>query len=424
MQHKLRIFSAVILAAACAAAGWWFLRPPVPLPAPPITQTEQTEPPEEAADEESEPEVGALNVVGMSESERYKEVERRVSECMRTLEADFDGDGEPEQLCVREVWIQTHQCRAPFHALIVDLFKDGQWLLRQQLNPGVFWEERFYLVKDLDGDGQAELITRLQLSPDCSGCTAYRVYTFTGDYFVGALSLFGVSPHSPQVARVLRNYADILNHIDSRYRIVTARKNPCGYGDEHSSCANGTPWLIDSNADGRMEIVQLIDPPTGDYFIKSRFYRLFVMELGPKKIKGPHRFHPLEMEGDQGFIALLGFLKTRNGRVHALVNFAHPGTSTAYPILNVFEVQGLNLKRVAELYGFYEHVVPDRLWDVNQDGNTEIIHVASDYWPPGKSHAEVILNYEIVEYKNGKYVPAGPEISDMVVLREDDEEDE
>jgi hypothetical protein len=69
-------------------------------------------------------------------------------------------------------------------------------------------------------------------------------------------------------------------------------------------------------------------------------------------------------------------------------------------------------------------VVPDRLWDVNQDGNTEIIHVPSDYWPPGKSHAEVILNYEIVEYKNGKYVPAGPEISNMVVLREDDEEDE
>jgi hypothetical protein len=87
-------------------------------------------------------------------------------------------------------------------------------------------------------------------------------------------------------------------------------------------------------------------------------------------------------------------------------------------------MQGLNLKQVAELYGFYEHVVPDRLWDVNQDGNTEIIHVASDYWPPDKSHAEVILNYEIVEYKNGKYVPASPEINEMAVLREDVEEEE
>ncbi len=48
----------------------------------------------------------------------------------------------------------------------------------------------------------------------------------------------------------------------------------------------------------------------------------------------------------------------------------------------------------------------------------------SDYWPPGKSHADVILNYEIVEYKNGKYVPAGPEIEGMVVLREDEDEDE
>lgn len=423
MRHKLRVFSTLILAAACSAAGWWFLRPPIPPSVPPIAQTQQTEPPEETADEESEPEVGALNVVGLENRALYNEVERNLSECVRNIETDFDGDGEPEKLCVREVWIKTRQCRAPFHALIVDLFKDKQWLLRQQLNPGVFWEERFYLAKDLDGDGQAELITRLQLSPDCSGCTAYRVYTFTEDYFVEALSLFGVSPHSPQVARVLRDHIDILNHIDNRYRILTARKNPCGYGDEPSSCVRGSPWLIDSNANGRAEIVQLIDPPTDDYFIKSRFYRLFVMELSPKKIKGPHRIHPLEMEGDQGFIALLGFLKTRNGRVHALVNFAHPGTSTAYPILNVFEIKGLKLNRVAELYGFYEHVVPDRLWDVNQDGNTEIIHVSSDYWPPGKSHAEVILNYEIVEYRNGKYVLAGPKISEMAVLQEDEEED-
>jgi hypothetical protein len=82
------------------------------------------------------------------------------------------------------------------------------------------------------------------------------------------------------------------------------------------------------------------------------------------------------------------------------------------------------VKKVAELYGFYEHAVPDRLWDVNQDGNTEIIHVHSDYWPPGKSHAEVILNYEIMEYRQGKYLPARPEISDVAVLQEDEEEDE
>ena len=262
------------------------------------------------------------------------------------------------------------------------------------------------------------------MPPKPARCTAYRIYTYTGDLFVEALSLFGVSPHSPRVGRVLRDHIDIMGHIERRYRTVTDRKNPCGYGDEPSSCAIGSTWLLDSNADGRVEIVQLLDPPTDDYFIESRFYRLFVMELGPKKTRGPHRFHPLEMEGDQAFIALLGFLKTRDGRVHALVNFAHPGTSTAYPILNVFDVRGLNLRRVAELYGFYEHVVPDRLWDVNQDGNTEIIHVSSDYWPPSKSHAEVILNYEIVEYRNGKYVPAGPEIEGMVVLREDEDEDE
>ena len=424
MRPKLIIITGMALVAASAAAGWWFSRPPGSTPAPPSRQVEPPEPPNEAVDHESEAGKVASNVVGFDDGSDYNEVERRTGECVRTLKADFDGDGEPEELCAGEAWIQTHQCRAPFRRLVLDLYKDKQWLLRQQLNPGVFWEERFYLVKDLDGDGRSELVTRLQLSPDCSGCTAYRIYTFTGDRFVEALSLFGVGPHSRQVARVLRDYIDIMDHIESRYRAVTGRKNPCGYGDEPTSCAIGSTWLLDSDADGRVEIVQLLDPPKDDYFLESRFYRLFVIQLGPKKTRGPHRFHPLEMEGDQGFIALLGFLRTRNGRVHALVNFAHPGTSTAYPILNVFEVRGLNLRRVAELYGFYEHVVPDRLWDVNQDGNTEIIHVASDYWPPGKSHAEVILNYEIVEYKNGKYVPAGPEISEMVDMGDDNDEDE
>jgi hypothetical protein len=82
------------------------------------------------------------------------------------------------------------------------------------------------------------------------------------------------------------------------------------------------------------------------------------------------------------------------------------------------------VKRIAELYGFYEHVVPERLWDVNQDGNTEIIHVGSSYWPPGKSHSEIILGYEIMEYKNGKYMAASPEIEEMAILGNgEDEED-
>jgi hypothetical protein len=378
----------------------------------------------EAADDESEPELGALKIAGLNDSARYMDEQRQLGECGRTVKADFDGDGEPEKLCAREAWVKARLCRTPFRRLVVDLFNGRQWHLRQQLNPGVFWEERFYLVKDLDGDGRAELVTRLQLSPDCSGCTAYRVYRFSDGCFEEVVTLFGVSPHSPQVSRVLRDHTGILDYIDRRYRALTGRKNPCGYGEELSSCANGEMWLLDSNADGRAEIFQLLDPPIDDYFLKPRFYRLSVMELEPQKPRGPLRFNPLEMEGDGGSISLLGFLKTRNGRVHALVNFGYPGTSTAYPILNVFELKGTAVKKVAELYGFYEHAVPDRLWDFNQDGNTEIIHVHSDYWPPGKSHAEVILNYEIMEYRQGKYLPARPEISAVAVLQEDEEEDE
>jgi hypothetical protein len=380
--------------------------------------------PEESAAEEAEPGVEASKDVGFNGISRFDEIKRCVSACLRTIEADFDGDGKLEHLCAREAWVQTRQCRTPYHRLVLDLSRGKEKLLRQQLNPGVFWEERLYFVGDLDGDGRAELVTRLQLSPDCSGCTTYSIYTFTGDYFEEVASLFGVSPRSPQVGRVMRAYNDILDRIETRYRSETGRDNPCGYGQEPSSCVAGPTWLLDSDGDGRVEIVQLMDSPVDDYFLKPRYYRLAVMELGPKGAGGPLAFYPLRMDGMVGSVSLLGFLKTRNGRVHALINFGYPGTSTAYPILNVFEVRGIGVKWVAELYGFYEHVVPDRMWDVDQDGNTEIIHVPSDYWPPGKSHAEVILNYEIMEYRKGKYVPARPEIRDVAVLQEDEEEDE
>jgi hypothetical protein len=234
------------------------------------------------------------------------------------------------------------------------------------------------------------------------------------------LNLFGVSPHSPQVANVYINYYDILSYIEDRYKIETSRKNPRRYLEEPAVRSEGVPWLIDSDSDGRVEIVQLLEEPTADDFLKPRLYRLFVMELEPKKNRGPYRFYPLEKWREQGHASLLGFLKTRTGLVHALVNFAIAGTSTAYPILNVFEMRGVHMKRVAELCGFYEHVIPDRLWDVNQDGNTEIIHVGAVYWPPGKSHAEVILDYEIMEYKNGKYAPASPGIKQMAILRDDE----
>ncbi len=425
MRPKLIIFAGMVLLAVSATVGWWFLRPPGSSHAPPIRQVEHPEPPNESIDHESEAEKAtAENVVGFCQEVDHLEAYRCTGECSRAVRADFDGDGSAEKLCASEVWIQNRLCRTPTHRLQVDLYKGQRWLLHQQLNPGVFWAERFHLVKDLDGDGRAELVTRLELSPDCSGCTAYCIYVFDGEGFFEALNLFGVSPHSPQVARVLRDYSEIQTHIESRCRAASKRGNPGGGGDDPAACAPGATWLLDSDGDGRVEIVQLLDPPAGDYLLESKWYRLLVMELGRTPAATPHRFHPLEMEGGWGYVRLLGFLKTRSGRVNALINFAHPGTSTAYPILRVFEIRGLGLKQVGELYGFYEHAVPDRLRDVDQDGNTEIIHVASDYWLPGKSHAEVVLNYEIMTYTGGKYVPAGPEINVMVDMRDDNEENE
>lgn len=422
MQPKLMIFAGILLVVLSAAGLWWPAEKKRSTAIPVAGQDDQLTAFNEA--EAEEPEAVAENVVGFGCGKNYLEADRCTGECSRTVRADFDGDGSAEKLCASEVWIQNRLCRTPTHSLQVDLYKGQRWLLHQQLNPGVFWAERFHLVKDLDGDGRAELVTRLELSPDCSGCTAYCVYVFDGDGFVEALSLFGVSPLSPQVTRVLRDYSNIQTHIESRCRAASKKGSLGGGWDDPAACASGSTWLLDSDGDGRVEIVQLLDPPAGDYFLETKWYRLFVMELSQTPAASPHRFHPLEMEGGGGYVRLLGFLKTRSGRVHALINFAHPGTSTAYPILKVFEIRGLGLKQVGELYGFYEHAVPDRLRDVDQDGNTEIIHVASDYWPPGKSHAEVVLNYEIMTYKRGKYFQAGPEISEMVDMRDDDNEED
>jgi hypothetical protein len=402
-----------------AAAGWMLFRPGGSPHSVPVAQSELEDLAEQEGTQGPETEHrSALFANGKDDIEMASST----NDCLRHVAADVDGDGLAEHLCIGEAWIKTRQCRTPYRELIVDIFKDERRVLRQHFDSGVFHEERFFVAWDLDGDGKAELVTRLKLSPDCSGCIAYRIYSYLGDSFLEMLNLFGFSPKSSQVKQVLLNYFDILEHVDRLYRLETSRQNPCGYGEELSSCVIGEPWLLDSDGDGRLEIVLLLEPPAGDYLVNPRFYRLLVMELGEKGKQGAHRFYPLEIGDEGGFISLLGFLRTRDDRVHALVNFAHPGTSTAYPILNVFEFKGTSVRHLSKLYGFYEHVIPDRLWDVNQDGNTEIIHVPLDYQPPGKSHAEVVPYYEVVEYKSGKYVPAGPEIRDMIILGVDDKE--
>ena len=426
MQIKPRIVKTAVFAAIGILTGWWFLRQPVPPSTIPFPQIEQEEPLREAEIKESVQEKRASNVVGFDQPFRFNEVDRHISECVRHLQVDVDGDGQWERLCFREAWIRTDQCRTPFHALIVDVFKNEQWILRQQMKQGVFYEERFFLVKDLDSDGKPEIITRLQLSPDCSGCVAYAVYVFTEGAFVSEMNLFGISPHSQQVARVYRDRVSILDYIDDRHKIELSDSNPCGFPGESSRCAGSSLWLLDSDGDGKVEVFQLIDPPSVDYDFNSDSlnYRLFLMELPARGINGRHRFHLLKFDDTSGDITMLGFLKFDDGRVHALLNYGYPGTSTAYPVLNVFEVKNISLKWIAEFYGFYEHVVPDRLWDVDRDNNTEIIHVSHVYWPPGKSHAEVIPEYEIMVYKNGTYAPAHPGISDTVVLGDDTISDE
>ena len=55
---------------------------------------------------------------------------------------------------------------------------------------------------------------------------------------------------------------------------------------------------------------------------------------------------------------------------------SHRKASFGYPVLEVLELQGLGLKPVGELDGFYHHVIPERLIDFDGDGTTEIVYLS------------------------------------------------
>ncbi|UCG14338.1 MAG: hypothetical protein JSU72_07735 [Deltaproteobacteria bacterium] len=330
-----------------------------------------------------------------------------LGECFNTLETDLDRDDGPETVCLRVMRYQDVDLEITHLSLVVDLYQRSTWVLRQELDRSFFSEERFFALEDVSGDGGLELITQAKLGPYCAGCDAYRIYRFaeTGG-FVHTLNLFNLGPKAGGVKGVLDKLESIQEQIVSSFTNETGMEQPCGYWREDPGCPGSELWLLDSNSDGRMEIIRLLEPPPGDYFLRDRFYYLCILELSSNGMVLGHAFFHLQMGGEEGFISLIGFLETKGNKTHLLVNFLHPGTSVAYPLLHVFEFKGVQLRGVGEFPGFYLHAISKRLQDIDGDGNTEIIYLGDSYWPPGEPYAKVIPIYSIAEYRDGRYVEA------------------
>lgn len=317
-----------------------------------------------------------------------------IDRCKNKFTADLSGDKIPETLCVTTMKYKNEEKDIIYQSLEVDVFIKKKRILHQELEREFFYKEQFFALKDIDGDKRSELITQVRLSPYCAGCDAYRIYNYQDNAFVNNINLFSLNPNGPFIRIALKQLPEIKKKVIDYFNTKTEKKT--SYGSEI--------WLLDSNRDGRKEIIQLLCSYTDDIFSGSRIYYLSILELSSLGKPQKYNLFPLQSEG--GDVDILGFLRTNNNHTHMLINMRGQGTSTAYPVLYIFEINGNQVKNIGRFCGFYSHVIPERFRDLNGDGNTEIIYVSDEIWPIGGAHADVIPVYSIAEYKNGRYVEA------------------
>jgi hypothetical protein len=326
-----------------------------------------------------------------------------IGDCFLTVSVDVDGDKNKEKICLRYLQYKEYEDIYTYVSLIVDLFKSKKQVLRQELEREFFFEERFVGFKDIDLDEKAELITKVRFSPNCAGCSSYRIYLFKEDRFELALNLFNIDPDNPYLKNLLGKQPSFEEMILIEYRKRTKVENPCGI---YKGCVRSDPWVVDSDHDGQPEIVFLVRSPEGTDSDKDKHYNLFIAKITKAGKLMSYKYHVIHYECYAfacGF-DVLGFLETHDKHTHLLINYAYTGNSPTVPVLNIFDIQPNHIKNIGKLGGFYEHVIAERLQDIDGDGTTEIIYVEDIYWPPGKSHAYIIPIFGIAEYRDGSYV--------------------
>ena len=167
-------------------------------------------------------------------------VTREIGECLRVSHIDVDGDFRRERVCVR---VATYEGGGgqPREALIVDIHKRGEWLLRQELSGEPFRAERVLLLRDLDMDGSAELVTLLASNPERPDGDVGRIYKFDGYTFVEALNVIGLPPQDASVVFFLRHLEEIQAEISERYSARPGSRTSARTAATRATASRGRP---------------------------------------------------------------------------------------------------------------------------------------------------------------------------------------
>jgi hypothetical protein len=277
-------------------------------------------------------------------------VTREIGECVRVSHIDVDGDFRRERVCVR-VAAYEGGGGPPREALLVDIHKRNEWLLRQELPGFSSGSERALLLRDLDMDGSAELVTQLATDPGRPDTAIGRIYKFDGYAFVEALNIFGLPPQDASVTFFLRHLKEIREEISERYSAETGIEQLCTDDWDEGDCFAGSPWLLDSNGDGRLGVVQLLEPLGGTEEPKPGPYRLFVKEFRGRSTDGRSRFHPVEAGPGASGAGQIIIQRADDGRVLLLASFAGSGAPAADRSTSAFEIAGTSLKRATGFGG-------------------------------------------------------------------------
>jgi hypothetical protein len=344
----------------------------------------------------------------LMETDKPEDLEKNIytiGDCSKSLNADVDGDKIKEKICVRYLKYKESDDIHKYVSLVVDLFRSKKQVLRQELNRGFFFDERFVELKDVNRDGKSELITKVRFGPDCVGCSSYRIYTYKEDRFELALNLFNIEPDNPFLKNVLAKLSDLEEIILKEYRKKTNTEHPCGI---YEGCVRSDPWVLDSDHDGQPEVILLVRQPDDTDPFSAKTYSLFIAKFTKAGECTSYKFHMIDYECDSFAcgVDILGFLETQDKHMHLLINYDYPCNSPTVPELNIFDIQTNYIKNIGKFDGFYEHAIVERLRDIDGDGNTEIVFVEDTYWPPGKSHVYIMPIYGIAEYREGRYVNA------------------
>ena len=323
-----------------------------------------------------------------------------IEECFEVAAVDLDGDKEQEDLCLSYLRYKGHDDTFIYTSLVVNLIKGFKHLLRQELDRSYYFEERFVSLTDINADGREELITQVRLSPDCAGCDAYRIYEFESDRFNLVLGLVDIEPEN----RSIRDFWNQIEEYDKQFLIglknTSTNEYPCGIIEQ---CIHSTPWLLDTDDDGQLEIVMLIETPKDHFDFNDQPNYLFYAKRATNGEIFQYHLKPISL-GYAEATRVIGFLKTRDKRTHLLINAAGSGTSSAFPKLTLFDIHWPKIAKIGELSGVYEHALAERFRDLDGDGNTEIIYVGETYPAPEGARANSEVSYDIAEYRDGNYV--------------------